>query len=81
MHFHDLPSVGDILRALVETDTRNPPGNECRLARVAIEILDGIDLKAQIVDLGANRANLLVKLDTTSPERPPIILNGHMDRV
>ncbi len=77
----NIPSPCELLKLFVSIDTRNPPGNEKRFASEIRTILKPFGVDAEIRDLGSNRANLIVRLRASHPERPPIVLNGHMDTV
>ena len=77
----NIPSPCELLKLFVSIDTRNPPGNEKRFASEIRSILKPFGVDAEIRDLGNNRANLIVRLRASQPERPPIIFNGHMDTV
>jgi len=74
-------SVLDMTRALVATDTRNPPGNERRAADVARQLLEPLGATFDEIEPAPGRVSVLARLGEGSPARPTLIVNGHLDVV
>src|SRR5687767_13024399 len=68
------------LKDLIRIDTTNPPGNERPAADYVAAVLarDGID--ATIVESQPTRASLVARLRGNG-NRPPLLLNAHLDVV
>jgi succinyl-diaminopimelate desuccinylase len=70
----------DFLRSLVRTCSYNPPGQELAVADLVCAQARAWGLRAELIPLGPDRANLLVDL----PEQvdgPTLLLCGHTDTV
>lgn len=66
-----------LLRALVQADSINPPGNTTRAAAVARAALDG--LPADVIAADPAKPNIVVRLD--NGPGPVVHLNAHLDTV
>ena len=73
--------VREILKALIEADTSNPPGNEAKAVAIASSYLkkNGFD-EMEIFEFAPGRQDLLVHLKGSGKKRP-LILMGHLDVV
>ena len=67
-------------RALVRTDTSNPPGNETKAAEYLKTVFDAEGIPAQILALDPMRANIVARLKGNGTKRPLLIL-AHTDVV
>ncbi|GAC1535538.1 MAG: M20 family metallopeptidase [Acidimicrobiales bacterium] len=74
-------SVVDMTRALVATDTRNPPGQERLAADVARQLLEPLGCTFEEVEPSPGRVSLVARLGEGDPDRPVLIVNGHLDVV
>ena len=70
----------ELLSALLQADTTNPPGNETRAALVLVDYFARHGLEAQLVGDLPDRQNLIVRLPGTRPG-PRLGLLGHLDVV
>jgi acetylornithine deacetylase/succinyl-diaminopimelate desuccinylase-like protein len=72
----------DHLSKLIALDTRNPPGNEERVAlylEAALSDVEGVT--THVLPAGEGRANFLAHLHAASPSGRPVLVLGHMDTV
>ncbi|HUT54496.1 MAG TPA: M20/M25/M40 family metallo-hydrolase [bacterium] len=67
-------------KALLRFETVNPPGNEKPAAQYLAEVLSKDGIEPELFDSAENRSNLVCRLKG-SGEKPPILLNGHLDVV
>lgn len=83
---HTIPwqSVGDEviehLRAILRLDTRNPPGNEIRVAEYIAGVLDRDGIPYEIVGPSPDRATIVARLKGDGSQ-PPLLLMSHTDVV
>ncbi|HLR35276.1 MAG TPA: M20 family metallopeptidase [Tissierellales bacterium] len=70
--------VIDILKDLIKIDTTNPPGNEKNITQYIISLFGDYD-KINEIDLGNNRASLVIDIEGDSDETVALI--GHIDTV
>ena len=70
----------EFLRALIQSDSVNPPGNEKNVALIIEEFLKDLEIKTEIFPFGNNRANLIAYLHENL-EGKNLLYNGHMDVV
>src|SRR5580698_9149933 len=73
-------SVVGMTQALVATDTRNPPGQERLAADVARQLLEPIGFTFDSIEPAPGRVSLIARLGE-EPDRPTLIVNGHLDVV
>jgi len=73
-------SVVGMTRALVATDTRNPPGQERLAADVARQLLEPIGFSFDSIEPAPGRVSLIARLGEER-DRPTLIVNGHLDVV
>ncbi len=80
----DTDRLVDLARALVSVDTRNPPGNEAPIEAAVREALEPRQPKWTSVEPREGRLSLIAELphpDGPDPDRPTLIVNGHLDVV
>ena len=81
-------SVVAMTRALVATDTRNPPGRERLAADVARQLLEPLGARFAEVEPEPGRVSLVARIGgddapgtRSDPNRPLLLINGHLDVV
>ncbi|GAC1517052.1 MAG: M20 family metallopeptidase [Acidimicrobiales bacterium] len=74
-------SVVAMTQALVATDTRNPPGQERLAADVARQLLEPLGCTFDEIEPEPGRVSLVARLGDGAPDRPVLIVNGHLDVV
>ncbi len=67
-------------KALIRFKTVNPPGNEKPAAEYLAEVFSKQGLEPEVLDSAENRANVVCRLRGNG-DKPPILLNGHLDVV
>lgn len=80
----DRDRLVEVTRSLVAVDTRNPPGNEAPIEDTVRSALDGRVSRWQTVEPQAGRLSLVAEIehpDGPDPDRPTLIVNGHLDVV
>lgn len=73
------PSALDRLKAYVEIDTTNPPGNETRGVAYFSEIFDALGVPYETAESAPGRGNIWARLEGGS--EPALVLLHHMDVV
>jgi succinyl-diaminopimelate desuccinylase len=68
------------LQRLLRLESYNPPGRELAVARAVVEQAQAWGLRAELIPLGDDRANLLVSLPEEA-EGPTALLLAHLDTV
>ena len=68
------------LKRLVQFETVNPPGNEKPAAQYLADTLSREGLSPEVIDTAPGRACMVCRLAGTG-EKPPLLLNGHLDVV
>ena len=69
-----------LLKRLVQFETVNPPGNEKPAAQYLADTLSREGLSPEVIDTAPGRACMVCRLAGTG-EKPPLLLNGHLDVV
>ena len=80
----DQDALVDLTKAMVAVDTRNPPGNEAPIEGVIRDALAARNPEWQSVEPKPGRLSLVAALphpEGPSPDRPTLIVNGHLDVV
>lgn len=80
----DTDRLVELTKALVAVDTRNPPGNEAPIEEVARAALDPRHPGWTSVESAPGRLSLIAELphpEGPDPDRPTLIVNGHLDVV
>ena len=67
------------LRALLQFDTTNPPGNEGPAVEYCQQVLEAAGFETTVVE-SQGRPNLVTRLQGTGA-RPPVLVHGHLDVV
>ena len=70
----------EFLRALIQTESYNPPGNEKNVALIIQQYLKDVNIKSELFPFGDNRANLIATLNDDFKGKN-LLYNGHMDVV
>tara|TARA_Y100000588_G_scaffold391192_1_gene499113 strand:- start:1644 stop:3044 length:1401 start_codon:yes stop_codon:yes gene_type:complete len=65
---------------LLKIDTRNPPGNETKVAKYLQEVLHSEGIHSELFALEPSRANLIARLKGDGSKRPLLVM-GHTDVV
>jgi succinyl-diaminopimelate desuccinylase len=73
-------SLIDFLKAMIQSKSYNPPGDEHNVALTIKQFLDLSSIPNEIYPFGNNRANLVARL-TTKTQGKSLLFNGHMDVV
>ena len=77
----DVDRLVDATRALVATDTQNPPGRERPAADVARRMLEELGAEVREVEPAPGRPSLVGLVGRGDGCRPTLIVNGHLDTV
>jgi acetylornithine deacetylase/succinyl-diaminopimelate desuccinylase-like protein len=70
----------DHFKTLIRFETVNPPGDEKPAAEYLAEVFSKEGLEPEVLDSAENRANVVCRL-RGNDDKPPILLNGHLDVV
>ncbi|MPZ71630.1 MAG: M20/M25/M40 family metallo-hydrolase [Nitriliruptorales bacterium] len=70
----------ELLRALVQADSSNPPGNTAGAAVIAAEQLRAAGCEPEILEAAPGHVNVVARLRGDGDE-PPLLLNAHLDVV
>lgn len=69
-----------LLKRLIQFETVNPPGNEKPAAEFLADLFRREGLAPEVIDTAPGRACVVCRLKGTG-EKPPLLLNGHLDVV
>jgi len=69
-----------LLQKMIQIKTVNPPGNEKPLAEFLAGAMKSFGMKAEVFDLGNNRANVVGRIKGTGIKKA-LLMNGHLDTV
>jgi acetylornithine deacetylase/succinyl-diaminopimelate desuccinylase-like protein len=70
------------LERMIRIDTRNPPGNELRMARYLDSVLSRVPgVETRVLPAGEGRANFIARLRAGRATKRPVLVMGHMDVV
>jgi acetylornithine deacetylase/succinyl-diaminopimelate desuccinylase-like protein len=72
--------VADLLSALIQIDTTNPPGNETAAAEFLVSYLEKEGFTCEISESRPGRGNIITRLEGTG-EKPSLLLLSHLDVV
>ena len=75
-----MSAVVELTRALVQTETINPPGNEAAAARLVGERLGAAGFAIDAYELGPDRTGLVAR-SPGSGDRPALCMTAHLDTV
>ena len=70
----------ELFKDLIRFETVNPPGNEKPCAEYIADALSREGLDPEVIDTAPGRAATVARIKGTG-EKPPILLNGHIDVV
>ncbi|MEO1272571.1 MAG: M20/M25/M40 family metallo-hydrolase, partial [Myxococcota bacterium] len=70
----------ELLQAMLQIDTRNPPGNEKPAAEFVAKHLREVGLEPRFFEGQTHRTNVICRIEGTG-ERGPLLLTGHLDVV
>ena len=76
----ETPTPAEILQGLIRFDTSNPPGGERACIEWIGELLAGTGAELRVVARDPERPNLIARLRGRG-EKPPLLLQGHVDVV
>jgi len=74
-------AVVELTRALIRTETINPPGNEAAAARLVGERLEAAGLGVESYELAPGRTGLVARSPGGASERPALCMTAHLDTV
>src|SRR6266487_3328383 len=77
---HAQAETAGFLKDLIRLDTRNPPGNESRVAHYLGEIFAREGIAYEFLEIEPGRASIVARLKGDGSKRPLLIL-GHEDVV
>jgi acetylornithine deacetylase/succinyl-diaminopimelate desuccinylase-like protein len=80
----DTDEVARLAADLIRIDTTNRGGGECRerpAAEYVAERLTEAGLSAQVLESAPGRANVVARVTGTEPDRPALLVHGHLDVV
>src|SRR6478609_3391098 len=70
-----------LLGDLIRINTSNPTHPERPAAEWVAERLAEVDIHAQILESEPGRASVVARVRGTDPDRPPLLIHGHLDVV
>lgn len=73
-------SVAELLQALIQIPSVNPPGNEIYMAKFLSEIFDEHGIENRILKSEPNRGNIIARIQGNQPGKKLLLL-GHLDVV
>ncbi len=76
----ETPTPAEILQGLIRFDTSNPPGGERECIEWVGGLLAGTGAEVRVVARDPERPNLIARLRGRG-EKPPLLLQGHVDVV
>lgn len=71
----------ELLKALLQIDTTNPPGNERPAAEYVAAQLRAVGLEPELLEGAPGRTNVVCRLRAKDPTEGPLLLAGHLDVV
>lgn len=69
----------DLTAAMIQCDTRNPPGDESPILPLLTDVLRGLGGRPEVFEPAPGRVSLLARVGTG--DRPGLLVNGHIDVV
>ena len=73
--------VVDILSDLIRIDTTSPTRVERPAAELVAALLDDVGIESRIYEGEPGRANVIARIPGTQPNRPALLIQGHLDVV
>lgn len=77
----DTARCTDLTVAMVQCDTRNPPGDESAIAGLLRDVLHGLGARTEVFEPAPGRISVLGTLGAGDGSRPTLLVNGHVDVV
>jgi acetylornithine deacetylase/succinyl-diaminopimelate desuccinylase family protein len=71
----------DLATAMIQCDTRNPPGTESRIIPLLSDVMRGLGATVEIFEPEPGRPSLLARYGACDRSRPVLLVNGHIDVV
>ncbi len=71
----------DLTTAMIQCDTRNPPGNETRILPLLSDVMRGLGATVEVFEPAPGRPSLLARYGACDGSRPILLVNGHVDVV
>ncbi|MCC3312994.1 M20 family metallopeptidase [Nocardia africana] len=73
--------VAELTARLIRCDTSNPPGGEQSIVPILTDVLVEIGCSVEIYEPTPGRPSVVARLGTGKPDRPTLMINGHIDVV
>ncbi|UQX86627.1 M20/M25/M40 family metallo-hydrolase [Jatrophihabitans telluris] len=73
--------VVSLLSDLIRINTSNPTHPERPAAEWVAEKLDEVGIESQIIEAAPGRASTIARISGSNPDRPPLLIHGHLDVV
>jgi acetylornithine deacetylase/succinyl-diaminopimelate desuccinylase-like protein len=73
--------VAQLLADLIRINTSNPTHNERPAAEWVAKRLDEVGIDSTIIESEPGRASTIARISGSRPERPPLLIHGHLDVV
>ena len=73
--------VATLLSDLIRINTSNPTHVERPAAEWVAEKLDEVGIASTILEAAPGRASTIARITGTNPDRPPLLIHGHLDVV
>lgn len=77
----DTGRLVDLATAMIQCDTRNPPGDETRIIPLLSDVMRGLGAEIEVFEPAPGRASLLATYGPCDRSRPVLLINGHIDVV
>jgi acetylornithine deacetylase/succinyl-diaminopimelate desuccinylase family protein len=79
----DVRRCTDLAAAMIQCDTRNPPGDESAIVPLLTDVLRGLGGQVEVFEPAPGRMSLLaeMKAGNGASTRPTLLVNGHIDVV
>lgn len=71
----------DLAAALIQCDTRNPPGDETSIIALLSDAMRGLGATVEVFEPAPGRPSLLARYGRGDGSRPVLLVNGHTDVV
>ena len=71
----------DLTTAMIQCDTRNPPGNETLILPLLRDVMRGLGATVEVFEPAPGRPSLLARCGPCDGSRPILLINGHVDVV
>ncbi|WP_037078404.1 M20 family metallopeptidase [Pseudonocardia spinosispora] len=76
----DVQRCAALAAAMVQCDTRNPPGDESSIIGLLSDVLRGLGARVETFEPSPGRTSLLASVEHGA-DRPNLLVNGHLDVV